>query len=748
MPYRALAHGPLEPSPPRDLLAGFVTATVALPLCLGLAHAAGAPLHAGLISGILGGLVVGALSGSPIAVSGPAAGLTSIMVASIRDLGSFEAFLAAVLVAGFLQIAAGLLRGGAVADFLPGNVVRGLLAAVGVLLVLKQLPHLVGHDADWEGDMGFAQEDGQNTFSELIVAAERYLPGATAIGLASLALLAIWKRSPLGRTPVPPPIGVVLLAVAANEILRATGSPWAIADSHLVTVPTVGDGGTRWTDLLHTPDLSRVLSPRVLLAGLTLAVVASLESLLNLEAAEKLDPQRRTAPPDRELLAQGAGNVLAGLLGGLPMAATIARSSVNAQAGARSKLATMTHGAILLVAVLAVPGLLNRIPLSALAAILVVTGWRLAHPRTFRSMAKEGPAQFVPFAITVIAIVLSDLLVGVLVGLASAVVFILASNLRRGFRLVREDHVGGVVHRIELASQTSFLHRAKLARTLATFERGDQVVLDARLADYVDADVLVMLREFVDETAIARGIVVSTIGFRAQYDIADVVQYVDWTTKEIQASLTPERVVQLLQAGNDRFLSGNRLNRDLVRQLDATSDGQHPMAVVLSCIDSRSPAEILFDVGLGDLFNCRLAGNVASEKVLGSMEFACKVAGARLIVVLGHTRCGAVKATCDFTARGVDALTATGLTNLGAVTSSIEEAVRDEDSHRHVHGPRDGTNYEFVDSVARANVRVAMRWIEANSPVLAAMLRQKEIGMVGAMYDISSGRVEFLSPQD
>lgn len=748
MPYRALAHGPLRPSPPRDLLAGLVAATVALPMCLGIAHAVDAPLQAGLLSGVIGGLVVGALSGSAISVSGPAIGLTAVMVASIRDLGSFEAFLCAVLVAGVLQVATGLARGGAVADYLPGNVVRGLLAAVGVLLVLKQLPHLVGHDTDWEGDMGFAQPDGQNTFSEIVLAAERFLPGATLIGIVSLVLLAVWRRTPLGRTPIPPPIGVVAVAIAINEWMRAAGSPWALADSHLVTVPSLGDGGMQWRDLLHAPDLSRLFDVKVLITGVTLAIVASLETLLNLEGIDKLDPQRRTSPPDRELVAQGAGNVLAGLLGGLPMAATIARSSVSAQAGARSKLATMTHGAVIAIAVLFAPELLNRIPLSALAAILVVTGWRLAAPNTFVAMAKEGRAQFVPFAVTVLAIVFTDLLVGVLVGLASGIVFILASNLRRGFRLVREDHVGGIVHRIELASQTSFLHRAKLARTLAQFHSGDQVVLDARLADYIDADVLTMLREFTNEVAVARGLVVSTIGFKQKYEIADMVQYVDWTTKEIQAKLTPERVVELLKAGNDRFLTGTRLNRDLVRQLDATSDGQHPMAVVLSCIDSRSPAEILFDVGLGDLFNCRLAGNVASEKVLGSMEFACKVAGARLIVVLGHTRCGAVKATCDFAARGVDAVTATGLTNLGSITSPIEVAVRDEHAHRHVSGPRDASNYEFVDSVARANVRVAMRWIAHNSPVLAAMLKQHEIGMIGAMYDIATGRVEFFPAED
>ena len=266
----------------------------------------------------------------------------------------------------------------------------------------------------------------------------------------------------------------------------------------------------------------------------------------------------------------------------------------------------------------------------------------------------EGIAQFLPFLVTIVAIVASDLLKGVLIGLATSLAFILWSNLRRGFRIVREDHVGGLVQRIELGSQASFLNRAQLAETLGGFKKGDQIIIDARVTEYIDPDIVSMIREFVTETAPARGISASTVGFKDEYPIENRVQYVDWTTREIQASLTPVRVLEVLKEGNERFATGRRLNRDLVRQIDATAGGQHPMAAILSCIDSRSPAELLFDLGLGDIFSVRLAGNIASEKALGSMEFACKVAGAKLIVVLGHTRCGAVKATCDFVAKGGD----------------------------------------------------------------------------------------------
>ncbi len=744
MPYSSV-EAPSQTGRLRDLVAGLVVFLVALPLCLGLAHAANSasapvPLHAGLISGILGGILVGALSGSAISVTGPAAGLTAVILVSIRDCGSFEAFLCAVAICGVLQVALGIARGGVLASFIPGNVIRGLLASIGILLVLKQLPHLVGRDADYEGDLGFMQPDGQTTFTEIAVAANSYLPGPALIGFVALAVMFAWPRS----TRVPAPLVAVAVGIAISEFLRATNSSWAIQAEHLVGLPVVGTEGVRMRDLLHAPDFSKLLDPKILQVGLSLALFASLESLLNLQAADKVDPLRRSSPPNRELVAQGIGNIAAGLLGGLPMATTIIRSSVNAHAGARTRLATITHGALLLVCIATIPMLLNRIPLSVLAAVLIATGCRLASPAVFRNMAKEGKAQLLPFLVTIAAIVLTDMLVGVAIGLATSVAFILASNLRRGFQLIREAHVGGVVNRIELASQTSFLNRAQLAIALARFKHGDQVVLDARMADYIDPDILSMLQEFATIEGPARGIRVSTMGFQQRYPMRDVVQFVDWTTREIQATLTPERVVQVLREGNERFMTGRRLSRDLARQLDATAEGQHPMAVVLSCIDSRSAAEILFDVGLGDIFNCRLAGNVASERVLGSMEFACKVAGAKLIVVLGHTRCGAVKASCDFVAKGVDAKTATGLTNLASITDMIADAVRDSSAHRHIEGPRDSSNSSFVDSVATANVRITMQWIEAHSPVLAAMLKNGEIGMVGAMYDIATGRVEFL----
>lgn len=727
----------------RDLVAGLVVFLVAVPLCLGIALASGAPILSGLLSGIIGGLVVGALSGSHVSVAGPAAGLAAIVTSQIQSLGSFEAFLLAVLLGGAIQLAAGLLRGGVFANFVPGSVIKGLLVAIGVLLILKQLPHLVGYDADVQGDLSFRRAGGETTLTDLSTAWRRFVPGALLVGLSSLALLVGWERSPLKGSRVPAPLVAVLLGVAISEALRATGSSWAIAESHLVQVPVLGAEGMGLRDLVRTPAFARWRDPAVLGAGVTLAVVASLETLLNLEATDKLDPLRRVSSPNRELVAQGVGNMLAGLLGGLPVTSVIVRSSVNAQNGGRTRRSTMFHGALLLVSLLLLPQALNRIPLAALAAVLIVTGFKLASPKLFRQMREGGAQQLVPFAVTVVAIVATDLLLGVVIGLFTSVVFILWSNARRGFRVIREEHIGGLVHRVELATQASFLIRARLATTLGEFRGGDQVAIDARWTDYIDADILSMIKDFSEETAPARGISVSLHGFKDHYPLHDVKLYVDWTTREIQASLTPDRVLRLLKEGNERFTTGRRLNRDLAAQVDATAEEQHPMAVVLSCIDSRSPAELLFDLGLGDIFSVRLAGNVASPKALGSMEFACKLAGAKLIVVLGHTRCGAVKATCDLVARGVDA-ESTGLTHLGSITGPIAEAVAMETQTTE----RGASNPRFVDRVAEINVRNTIRWIEENSPELRAMILAGELGIVGAMYDVATGRVRFLGPGD
>ena len=356
--------------------------------------------------------------------------------------------------------------------------------------------------------------------------------------------------------------------------------------------------------LLQWPDFSQWSNLAVYRAGAVIAAVASLETLLNLEAVDKIDPKQRTSPPSQELLAQGIGNVVVGLVGGIPITSVIVRSSVNIDAGGQTKLAAIVHGALLLVSVAFLPQWLNLIPLSCLAAILLVTGIKLASPTMVRQLWQEGRYQFAPFAVTVVAIVLTDLLIGILIGLAVSIGFILNSNLRRPIRRFVEEHLGGDVLHIELANQVSFLNRAALLRVLDDVPRGGHVLLDAQNTDYIDPDIQDLLRDFTKQAAPARGVEVSLLGFRNKYQLLDQIQYVDYSTRDLQNALTPRQVLQILSEGNERFRTGRRLTRDLGRQVRATAGGQHPLAVVLSCIDSRTPTELVFDLGHRRHFQC------------------------------------------------------------------------------------------------------------------------------------------------
>ena len=486
-----------------DLPAGLVVFLVALPLCLGVALASGAPLFAGVLAGIIGGIVVGAISGSHTSVSGPAAGLTAVIAAQIALLGSFQALLLAVLIAGLIQIVLGVVRAGSIAVFFPASVIKGLLAAIGVILILKQIPHLFGHDPALEGfgEMSFQQMDQENTFSELIRIIPDFQPGAMVIGLICLALLVWWSRDKrLQRLPVPAPLVVVLLGVALNLLFRQIGGRWLIDETHLVQVPVAENLG-EFLGFLQFPDFSAAVNPKVYMAAVTIAIVASLETLLNLEAVDKLDPQKRVSPTNRELIAQGVGNVTAGLIGALPVTSVIVRSSVNIASGGKSKLATIVHGFLLLGFVLLFPAWLNQIPLSCLAAVLIMTGFKLAKPALFRQMWREGPNQFLPFVLTVLAIVFTDLLIGILIGLGISILFILRSNLRRPIYQINEKHIGGDVLRIELANQVSFLNRAAITKVFDSVTRGDHLLIDARRTDYIDSDVQDLIWEYFNEIA-------------------------------------------------------------------------------------------------------------------------------------------------------------------------------------------------------------------------------------------------------
>jgi len=732
---------------PRDLAAGVVVFVVALPLCLGIALASNAPLLSGIISGVVGGIVVGLLSGSHTSVSGPGNTLMVIIAAQITALGSLEALLLAVVIAGGMQIAFGLARTGFLSEFFPISVIKGLLASIGILLVLKQIPHLLGHDAVPEGDMSFEQPDLENTFSEFGATIADVHVGAATIGIGSLLLLFLWERSSrLKRLPIPASLAVVLLGVATSEIFRAIGGVWRIGRKHLVQVPVAADFASFFESFAH-PDFTQWMNPAVYMAAAMIALAASLETLLNIEAVDKIDPKQRTSPSNRELIAQGVGNIVAGLCGGIPVTSVIVRSSVNLNAGGQTKLATIVHGFLLFFCVMLLPDCLNLIPLSCLAAVLFVSGIKLASPQLFRQMWNDGRYQFAPFLATVVAIVLTDLLVGVLIGLGVSVGFILNSNLRRPIRRFVEKHLGGNVLHIELANQVSFLNRAALDKVLDGIPRGGHLLLDAQNTDYIDPDVLDLIRHYKEVKAPARGVEVSLLGFRAKYKLEDQIQYVDYSTRELQASMTPAQVLQILKDGHERFRTGRRLTRNLVRQVNATAQGQHPLAVVHSCMDSRASAELVFDAGVGDLFSVRVAGNVVSPKVLGSLEYACAVAGAKLVLVMGHTRCGAVTTAVRLACSTQSVALATGCQHAEHILQDIQGVV-DVDACRHLDRRSPQEQEAFVDEAARLNVLRSVALIQSQSETLGRLVREGRIAVVGAMYDVASGGITFLNGDD
>lgn len=508
-----------------DVLSGIVVFLVALPLCLGIALASGAPLFAGIIAGVIGGIVVGFLSNSHLSVSGPAAGLTAIVLVAIRDLGSFETFLLAVILAGLLQIALGLAKAGTISNYFPSNVIEGMLAAIGIIIILKQLPHAIGYDKDNEGDFFFIEKDtGHNTFSALIDAVNYSHPGAIIVTVVSLAILIAWLKVGFLKKirVVPGALIAVVTGVLINEVFKASGSGLVISQEHLVSLPIPAT----FADFLRQfsrPDFAAITNARVWVVAATIAAVASIETLLCIEAADKMDPLKRFTNTNTELKAQGIGNLVSGLLGGLPMTSVIVRTSANVNAGAKTKISTIAHGVFLLVAVLAIPGILNRIPLACLAAILLMTGFKLASPTVFRHMWQNGKFQFVPFIVTVVAVVLTDLLKGVAIGLAISIFFILRTNMKLAYFFKKEAHHAGDTIHINLAQEVSFLNKAAIKQTLAHLPGNSKVVINATNSVYIDYDVVELIRDFVRSGAREKDIAVSLIGFKEAYKMENAV---------------------------------------------------------------------------------------------------------------------------------------------------------------------------------------------------------------------------------
>ena len=499
-----------------DLPSAVVVFLVALPLCLGIALASGAPLFSGLIAGIVGGLIVAPLSGSPLGVSGPAAGLAVIVYGAIEELGAYPTFLAAVVVAGIVQMILGALRAGVIGYYFPSSVIKGMLSGIGIIIFLKQIPHAVGYDADPEGDLSFIQQDGHNTFSELKWMLEALNPTATLIAALGLAILILWERPFMKKlsftTIIQGPLVTVVMGILI-AMNTTTIEGWILTSDHMVAIP-VTEGLSGFMGQFTTPDMTAFANPAIYTIGITMAVVASLETLLCVEATDKLDPFKRVTPTNKELWAQGFGNVVSGFIGGLPITQVIVRSSANIQSGGRTKASAFIHGALLLICAYAIPKVLNMIPLAALAAILLIVGWKLAKPALFIAMWKKGQSEFIPFTVTVVGIVLTDLLTGIALGLVVAVVYILWDNFKLPYKFDIENYKAGEPIRIEFSESVSFLNKASIQRTLNTLPDGASVVLDARNSLRIHPDVVEIVEEF-QVNAATRDISVECLGFNA-----------------------------------------------------------------------------------------------------------------------------------------------------------------------------------------------------------------------------------------
>lgn len=501
-----------------DLPAGLVVFLVALPLCLGVALAStGRPdlLFSGIIAGVVGGIVVGTLSGSPLGVSGPAAGLVVIVLTAIETLGSYEGFLLAVVLAGALQVVAGFLKAGIIGYYFPSSVIKGMLAAIGLILILKEIPHALGYDEDFMGDIAFQQKDGHNTFTEMYYAVKASSLGAIIISLVSIGLLLLFDRPFMKKIALfkflPGALFVVLLGILMNVLFVQFAPNLAMTGKHLVQLPVASSFG-EFLSFFTFPDFSFISNPDVYVVAVTLAVVASLETLLSVEATDKLDPYKRNTPTNRELKAQGVGNMVSGLIGGLPVTQVIVRSSANINSGGKTKMSTIIHGSILLLSAMVIPFYINMIPLASLAAILLLVGYKLSKVSLYKGMYRLGWDQFMPFIVTVVAILLTDLLKGIAIGMAVAIYFILRKNYKHSYHYKKEEHKSGEVITLLLSEEVTFLNKGSIQLTLDHLPDDSTVVIDGSNSVHIDYDVLEIIQNFEQYTAPLRNITVITKG--------------------------------------------------------------------------------------------------------------------------------------------------------------------------------------------------------------------------------------------
>jgi MFS superfamily sulfate permease-like transporter len=511
-----------------DVPAGMVVFLVALPLCLGIALASGTPLFSGLIAGLVGGLIVSWVSGSQLSVSGPAAGLTVIVFNALQSIGSFQGLLLACVIAGIIQLALGFLKAGVIASFFPSAVIKGMLAAIGLILIIKQIPHATGFDTSFEGDEDYMAESAKSSLLELSEALQAISPGAVVISVIGLLILIIWelpwfKKQTLLKL-IPGPLLTVAWGVGFNVWAKIFAPEWQVNQNHLVSLPIIEKPIDFFNHLVF-PDLSYVNNPHVYIAAVTIAIIASLETLLSLEATDKLDPLKRLTPTNRELKAQGIGNIISGMLGGVPITAVIVRSSANINAGGKTSLSCFVHGIFLFASILFFSKYLNYIPLSCLAAILLFTGYKLAKPSLFMEHYRKGMSQFLPFVITVIAIIATDLLKGMAIGMVLGLFFVIRANYHAAITLTMTKHKNSQHYLITLNKDVSFLNKALLRKFILLVKENSKVTIDASKVQFIDHDILETINDFIDSSS-ESNISIETIDLHGKHEIKNHQEFV------------------------------------------------------------------------------------------------------------------------------------------------------------------------------------------------------------------------------
>ncbi|WP_339648856.1 SulP family inorganic anion transporter [uncultured Salegentibacter sp.] len=711
----------------KDIPSSIVVFLVALPLCLGIALASGAPLVSGLISGIIGGIVIGSVSHSSVSVSGPAASLTAVVLASIASLGSFDVFLMAVVLGRIFQFILGILKAGLIADYMPSNIIKGLLAAIGIILIIAQLPYAVGFIQDSGANFGARD----NLLEQAIAMFKNFFyslhPGAVVLSIISLAIIIFWEKSPLKNFKLlPPSLIVVILGVFLNLLFKYIAPVLHLSEKYLVNIPKID----RVSELVTFPDFNSITNPEVWGVAITITLIASIASLLAIEAADEIDPHKRKTPPNRELVAQGVGNTIAGLVGGIPLTSVIVRSSVNINAGAETKLSTILHGIFLLLSVLFLSSILNLIPLSSLAVILLVVGYKLASWDVISTMYKKGWNQFIPFVVTVVAIILTDLLIGIFIGSLVSIFFLLRSNYHNAFFIENTKIFKGETIRLELSNEVSFFNKASIKNSLWNVPQNSNVIIDATFSSYIDHDILEIFEDFKTTFAEENNINVSIIGLKDKYSAGKELDFVREDIEESKERSTPQEILDYLKEGNSRYVDGKLVSRRLRNKELMDFINSPPLATVVNCIDLREPLNVMMNTGIGDLIPIRAAGNLVDSHIIKSIDIACKQQGARFILLMGNSSNKIyLKALNEYMQHGYkdpDSLIAEALK-----AQQIPNKFEEKDLHI------------YADLITRWSIKESKKRIIKENPYLRERISQGKLGLATAFFNRENGKIEF-----